>query len=64
MRLRGARCAIGGLRPRGQPCDFPPLPEALGADLTVPLGGEEVAALAEVIADGGDGLEEALGVRR
>jgi len=43
---------------------LPPLLEALSADLAVLLGGKEVTARAEVVADGAEGLQEALGVLR
>jgi len=39
---------------------LPPLLEALGADLAVLLGGEEVAARTEVVVHGAEGFEEAL----
>ncbi len=50
------RCSGG----RSEPCHVPLLPEALGPDLAVRLGWEEVAAGAEVVAHGTEGLEEAL----
>jgi hypothetical protein len=36
----------------------------LGAELAVPLGGEEVPARTEVVAEGAEGLQEALRVLR
>jgi hypothetical protein len=38
------------------------LPEALGAELPVRLGGEAVVAGTEVVADGAEGFQEPLGM--
>ena len=51
-----SQCSGGGLEPRR----LPPLLEALGPDLTVMLGGVEVAARTEVVVHGAEGFEEAL----
>ncbi len=51
-------CLGGGLEPRR----LPPLREALGPDLAVLVGGEEVAARTEVVVDGAERFQEALGV--
>jgi hypothetical protein len=45
-----------------EPSGLSPLLEALGAELTILLGGKEVTTGTEVVADGAEGLQEPLGV--
>ena len=62
--VHGCGCAAAG---RTRPCtpdDLPPLLEALGADLSILVSGEEVAAEAEVVADSAEGLQDPLRVLR
>jgi hypothetical protein len=47
-----------------EPGGLSPLPEAHGAELTVRLGGEEVATGTKVVANGAEDLEAPLGVLR
>jgi hypothetical protein len=56
--------ATAGSHGRGESDGLPPLLGALGAELPVLISGEAVAAGAEVVADGAEGLQEALGMRR
>jgi hypothetical protein len=47
---------------RREPDHLPPLLEPLGSDLAILLGRKEVAAGAEVVTDGAEGLQELLRV--
>src|SRR5262245_25864930 len=55
---------LAGSGHRLEPRRLPPPSKALGAELAVLLGGEEVPARTEVVAEGAEGLQEALRVLR
>ncbi len=53
-------CSGRGVKPR----HLPPLPEALGAEVAVVGGGEEVTTRTEVVLGRAEGLQKLLGVPR